>query len=96
MSRFLPATIEIIALAMLPGIFMTPREVELRLPLSISRGTVRAILRDFVTEGRALGQGDVTQRRYRLIAGGASQMTTLMNQPAPIGAASRERPTDGD
>jgi hypothetical protein len=44
---------------------LTPRQVEALLPVDYSRGTVRAALQALVRAGRAEGEGDVTQMRYR-------------------------------
>jgi hypothetical protein len=63
-NGFQPCTLLMIEQAMLPGVFVTAREVEKRLPIDLSRNTIRAAMRRFVSEGRARAKGDVLQRRY--------------------------------
>lgn len=72
------ATIERVAGELSRETARTPRAIETRLQFYLSRSTVRAVLAHLVREGRAIADGDIYQKRYRLASTG---------RQVPVGAA---------
>lgn len=66
MSRIAAATIERIADELSTATARTPRAIETRLQFYLSRSTIREVLGHLVREGRAIADGDIYQKRYRL------------------------------
>jgi hypothetical protein len=65
MAAYHPATIDMVAAA-LTHVLLTPREIEPLLPIDLHRTTIRSVLHLLVRDGRALAEGDIYQRRYRM------------------------------
>lgn len=65
MASYHPNTIEMIAAALTQHA-LTPRQIEPLLPVDLCRTTIRHVLAQLVAEGRAMVEGDVYQKRYRL------------------------------
>jgi hypothetical protein len=72
MSTFPPTTIALIASAILPGVPVTARELELSLPFHYCRGTVRGVLAHLAKEGRLcfeeVQRGQCLQKVYRVVS----------------------------
>jgi hypothetical protein len=66
MKNFHSATIERVAAELSSDTARTPRAIETRLQFELSRSSIRDVLAILVRAGRAIEEGDITQKRYRL------------------------------